>query len=137
MPAVTPVVGEKAPRELVILVLHEDAHASRLARPVAHILLPDDGQEQRTRGVHDCDIRQQPVAIILLKQLNRSQEEWVLRHGAHGIVRDTGGRRATNPRGIGQKRIQATVATLGYVSRERTSKAPMARTSSRSMYVPP
>lgn len=42
VPAVTPVVGKETPGEPVILVLHEDAHASSVARPFAHVFFPND-----------------------------------------------------------------------------------------------
>ena len=66
VPAVAAVVGEEAPREPVVLILHEDADAPGLAWLVAHVLLPDDGKEQRARRVHDCDVREEPVAVVLL-----------------------------------------------------------------------
>jgi hypothetical protein len=86
MPAVTPVVGEEAPGKLVVLILHENAHAASLARFIAHILLPNDGQEQRTSRVHDRDVGKEPVAVVLLQHLDCAEEEGVLRDGAHGVV---------------------------------------------------
>lgn len=48
VPAVTPVVGKETPGKPVIFVLHEDAYASSVARAVAHVLFPNDRQEQRS-----------------------------------------------------------------------------------------
>ena len=45
VPAVTPVMGKEAPGELVVFILHEDADAASLTGLVAHVFLPDDGQE--------------------------------------------------------------------------------------------
>lgn len=78
VPAVTPVVGEEAPRELVVLVLHENAHAPSLTGSIAHILFPDDRQEQRSGRVHDGDVWEEPVAVVLLQHFDRTEEEWVL-----------------------------------------------------------
>lgn len=78
VPAVTPVVGEEAPRELVVFVLHENAHAPSLTRPIAHILFPDDRQEQRSGRVHNGDVWEEPVAVVLLQHFDRTEEEGVL-----------------------------------------------------------
>lgn len=78
VPAVTPVVGEEAPGELVVLVLHENAHTPGLTRPIAHILFPDDRQEQRTGRVHNSNVWEEPVAVVLLQHFDRTEEEWVL-----------------------------------------------------------
>lgn len=80
VPAVTPVVGEEAPRELVVLVLHENAHAPSLTRSIAHILFPDDRQEQRSGRVHNGDVWEEPVAVVLLQHFDRTEEEWMLRY---------------------------------------------------------
>ena len=58
VPAVALVVGEEAPGESVVLVLHQNAHAASIAGSGLHVLLPDHGQEQRARGVHDSDVRE-------------------------------------------------------------------------------
>lgn len=67
VPAATPVMGEEAPREPVVLVLHEDAHAPSVARPLAYVLLPGDIQEQRSCRVHDLYVREDPVGFVLLQ----------------------------------------------------------------------
>lgn len=105
VPAVTPVVGKEAPRELVVLILHENADAPSLARLILHVFLPDHRQEQWTRGIHDRDVGEEPVAVVLLQQLDHTKEEGVLRDGAHGIVGDTGWHCAANPGGVGEERI--------------------------------
>lgn len=112
MPAVTLVVGEETPGMAVVLVLHQDADTARLTGLVAHVLLPDDRQEQRTSRVHDGDVREQPAPIVGLQRLDHAQEERVLRDGTHGVVRDTCGCGTTDPGWVGQKGIQAAVAAL-------------------------
>lgn len=138
VPAVTPVVGEEAPRELVVLVLHEDAHAPSLARSIAHVLFPDDRQEQRSGRVHDRDVWEEPVTIVLLQHFDGTEEEWVLRYGTHSVIGDTGRCSAAYPGRISQERIQATVAALiDGVRNETPWSLGGILTSSRSMYVPP
>ena len=112
VPAVTRVVGEEAPREPVVFVLHQDAHTAGLGGPVQHVLLPDDRQKQRPGRVHDRDVREQPVAVILLQQLDHTKEERVLGNGAHGIVGNSGGNGAAHPGGISEQGVQTTVAAL-------------------------
>jgi hypothetical protein len=115
MPAVTPVVGKEAPRELVILILHENTDTTRLAGLIMHIFLPNNGQEEWAGGIHDGDVRQDPMAIILLQEFDDAQEERVLGDRAHSVVGDTCWRSAAHPRGVRKKRIQAAVAALGFV----------------------
>lgn len=133
VPAVSPVVGEEAPRELVVFILHENTDASSLARLVAHVFLPDDGQEQRAGGIHDGDIREEPVTVVLLQQLDDTQEERVLGHRAHGVVGNTCGCCAAHPRGVGEERIQAAIAALVHVRESRFHWERGLLTSSRSM----
>ncbi len=70
MPAAALVMAEETPGIPVVLVHHEDAHSAS-ARAVAdvgarrHVFLPDDGEEQRTRAVHDGDVGETPVLIVL------------------------------------------------------------------------
>jgi len=112
VPAVTGVVGEETPGVLVVLILHENPHAARLRRVILHVFLPDNRQEQRTSRVHDGDVWEEPVTVVLLQQLDHAQEERVLGYRAHGVVGDTGGHGAAHPRGVSEQRIQATVAAL-------------------------
>lgn len=105
-------MGEETPGELVILVLHQDAHSARFCGLGLHVLLPDDRQEEWPSRVHDGDVGKQPAAVVLLEKLDCAQEERMLRHGAHRVVGYTGGNRTAHPRGIGEERVQATVAAL-------------------------
>jgi hypothetical protein len=100
VPAVTPMMGEEAPRELVVLILHKNTHAPSFARLILHVLLPDHRQEQWTCRIHDGDIGEEPVTIVLLQQLDHTEEEGVLWHRAHGVVGDTGWHGAANPSGV-------------------------------------
>lgn len=105
VPAVTGVVGKETPGVLVVFILHENPHAARLRWVVLHVLLPDNRQEQRTRRVHDGNVREKPMAVVLLEQLDHAQEEGVLGNGAHGVVGDTGGHSAAHPRGVSEQGI--------------------------------
>lgn len=55
------------------------------------------------------------MTVVLLQQLDDTQEERMLGHRAHGVVGDTCGCCAAHPRGVGEKRIQAAIAALVHV----------------------
>lgn len=116
MPAIADMVSEETPRVLVVLVRHEDPDACLLARLVAHVFLPDHRQKQRTRRVHDSDVRKQPVVVIGLQKLHGSEEEGMLWDRSHGVVRDARRHGATHPRGIGKEGIQTAVAAIVQVN---------------------
>lgn len=147
MPAVAPVVREEAPGESVVLILHEDANARRLAWLVAHVLFPDHRQEEGASRVHNGDVWQKPAPVIRLQRLDDTEEERMLWHGTHRIVGDTRRSGPTNPGGIREEGIKAAVAALSsgvrsrlffffFPSREQGHHGCL-HTSSRSMYVPP
>lgn len=102
MPAVAHMVGEETPGVAVVLVLHQDANATRLAGRLAHVLLPNHRQEQRTSRVHDGDVRKHPAPVVRLKGLDHTKEERVLGNCTHSVVGDTRRSGATNPGGISQ-----------------------------------
>lgn len=105
VPAVAHVVREEAPRVPVVLIAHQDADTARLAGVGLHVLLPDHRQKQGTSRVHNRDVREEPMAVIRLQQLNRTQEEGVLGNRSHGVVGDTGRNSATDPGRVGEERI--------------------------------
>lgn len=137
VPAVTRVVGEEAPCELVVLVLHQNAHTASLTGSVQHVFLPDDRQKQRPGRIHDRDVREQPAAVILLQQLDHTEKERVLGNGAHGIIGNSSGDGAAHPGGVGEQGVQATVAALGKTVRNplfRYYPRIYSRRPSRCMY---
>lgn len=105
VPAVADVVGEEAPRVPVVLVLHEDADAPGLGDALMHVLLPDDGEEEGARGIHDGDVGEQPAAVVGLQQLDHAEEERVLGDRAHGVIGYPRGRGAAHPGGVREERI--------------------------------
>lgn len=117
MPTAALVMAEKTPRMTIVLVLHQNPYPST-ARPVAnvlargHVFFPDDAEKQRAGAVHDGDIWELPVFVVGLQGLNHQEEEGVGGDGAHGVIGDTRGRRATHPSGIGKEGVEPTLATL-------------------------
>ena len=86
VPAATLMLSEEAPITLVehVWLHHSD---SMLHRSLSgEVLRPQDTEKQRTSGVHDSDVREAPIPIVLLELLNDAKEEWMLRHGCHDIV---------------------------------------------------
>lgn len=101
---------------LVIFGLHQDADTTfpvtNVPTVLAKPLFPNDAEEQWTGRVHDRDIRQTPGAVVALQTFNHFEEERVLAHGTHSIVGDASRFCATHPRGVGQKRIEPTIAAI-------------------------
>lgn len=70
MPAAALVMAEETPGIPVVLVHHEDADSAS-TRAVAdvgarrHVFLPDDGEEQRTGAVHDGNVGETPVLVVI------------------------------------------------------------------------
>lgn len=112
MPAVPAVLGEEARGMFRIVLGHEDAHPLLLGRTIPVILLPDDAQEQGPGRVHDGDVRQKPTAVVDRQRVDGAQEEGMVRHRSHRIVRYARRHRTSHPGRIGQKRIETAVAAL-------------------------
>lgn len=112
MPAVPSMARKKAPGRLIIFCRHQDTDPCCVVGPAAYIFLPDDGQKQRTRGIHDRDIGQDPASIVRLQRFDRAEEERMVRDGSHGIIGDARRDCATNPCRIAQERIQSAAAAL-------------------------
>lgn len=84
----------------VILVGHDDAHAIVIRWSAGHILFPDNGQEQRSCGIHDGDVRQNPVTVVRLQGVDDTAEKGVMGNGGHDVVRDAGGVGLADPGGV-------------------------------------
>jgi hypothetical protein len=80
-------VDEEAPRVLAVLVREQNPYAVLLGqRALAVVVPPDNAQEKGSSGAHDCDIRQDPAAVIPRQGVNDLQEKRMLRNASHGIV---------------------------------------------------
>lgn len=74
--------------------------------------MPDDAEKERTGTVHDCNVREFPISVVGNQRLDYEGEKGVVGNGAHGVVRDAGGVGAAYPGRVGEKRVEAAVATL-------------------------
>lgn len=119
VPTVAQVVSEEAPAVVVVLCGKEDAKAVRAHWVGLVVVTPNDTEVQRTSRGHDGDVGQRPSTVVVRQTVDRIEEELVARHGAHCIVGDTRGSRLANPRGVGEERIKAAVASLRAVSSAR------------------
>jgi hypothetical protein len=137
VPAATPVMGEEAPREPVVLVLHEDAHAPSVARPLAYVLLRvtyrNSGPVEymtfmygRTRwGSCCCSLRSygERMGVAVRNPLRH----WRYRWDRYGVPRRD--KPGENP-GDG-------CSPITWRQKRNTMSIGGILTSSRSMYVPP
>ena len=133
VPAVAQVVGEEAPCVVVVLIGEEDTQAVGAFGALVHVVAPDETEEERTGRGHDCDVWQGPTAVVVGQRIDGLEEEWVAGYCAHDIIRDTGGKGAANPSWVGEKRVEAAVATLRNVSHVPWFVRQVLRTSSKSM----
>lgn len=118
-------VGEEAPRVIVVLVWPENTDASSfwtvsdveaLCSPVS----PDDAQEQRSGGRHYTDVGQYPVAVVLLQVVNNTEEERVAGDCAHHVVGDSSRHGAAHPCRVGEQRVEASVTTIVQIDVDST-----------------
>ena len=116
VPAVAEVVGEEAPRVVVVLFGEQDAHALLVDGAGVVVVPPDQTEKQGARRGHDGDVGQRPAAVVVGQRVNGLEEEGMAGNGAHGIVGDARGNRAADPCWVGEERIEAAVASLGLVS---------------------
>jgi hypothetical protein len=112
VPAVSEMVGEEAPRVIVVLVGEEDANTVGSFGAAVVVVSPDDAQEERAGGGHDGDVWQHPFAVVVGEGVNGLEEERVAGDRAHSIVGDARGRRATNPGWVGEEWVEAAIASL-------------------------
>ena len=117
MPATAHEGVEETPGLLVVVFGFQDPDTAPIF-PVSdvlargHVVLPENGEEKRTRGVHDRYVREAPVTIVGCKGLDDIEEKRVLRCGGHCIVRDSCWVGSMQPGGIGVERIETTCAAL-------------------------
>ena len=117
MPAVAHVVGEEAPRVVIVLVWEEDAQTIQPLWIGARVVSPDQAKVERSGRRHDGNVREHPSAVVVGQRVDGLQEEGMARDGTHGIVGDTGGHCAAYPGGVGQERVETTITSLFCVSR--------------------
>lgn len=113
MPAVAEVVGEEAPAVAVVLCGEENAYAVHTLWLQFVVVAPDDAKVQWPGRGHDGDVWQGPSAVVVGQAIDGIEEELVARYRAHGIVGDACGGGLAHPGGVGQERVEATVASLG------------------------
>ena len=94
MPAAALVMTEETPGISIVLIHHEDADPAASC-PVTdvgtrrHVFLPDDGEEKWTSAVHDSDIRETPILVVVSKGIGDGKKEGMLWDGPHSVVGDT------------------------------------------------
>jgi hypothetical protein len=106
-------MGEETPRVVVVLIGEEDAYAVDTLGTRIVVVSPDDTEKQWAGGCHYGDVRQGPSTVVVSKRINGLQEEGVAGYRAHGIVGDSGRQSAAYPSGVGEKRVETAIATLG------------------------
>lgn len=132
VPAVAKVVGEEGPRVVVVFLGEENADTVFVDWRGVVVVAPDKRQEERTSGCHDSDVGEGPATVVVGQRVDGLEEEGVAGNGAHGIVGDSGGDCAANPGWVGEKRVEAAVASLGMLVRMWLREG-VVHTSSRSM----
>jgi hypothetical protein len=116
VPTASDVVGEEAPRVVVVLVGKENAHTVVTLGARIVVVAPDDAEIQRTGGSHDCNVGQGPPTVVVGQGIDGLQEERMAGYRTHGVVGDTSGQCTAHPGRVGEKRVKAAVASLGLVS---------------------
>lgn len=86
MPATTLVVREEAPCMPIVLIRHEHSYSVFLGWMFTSIFFPYYTQEEWTGGIHNCDIRQTPVAVVALQRFDNTEEERMSRYTCHDVV---------------------------------------------------
>jgi hypothetical protein len=116
VPAAANVVGKEAPRVVVVLVGEQNAHTVVARRARIVVVAPDDAEIERTGGSHDSDVGQRPSTVVVGQRIDGLEEERMAGYRTHGVVGDTRGQCTAHPGGVGEKRVEAAVASLGIVS---------------------
>lgn len=76
------------------------------------VFLPDDAEEERACGAHDCDVRERPVAVVAPEAFDDEEEERVSRDRAHGVVGNARRFGAAHPGWVGEEGVEAAVAAV-------------------------
>jgi len=132
VPAVAKVMGEEGPRVVVVFLGEENADTVFVDWRGVVVVAPDKRQEEGTGGCHDGDVGERPATVVVGQRVNGLEEEGVAGDGAHGIVGDSGGDCAADPGWVGEKRVEAAVASLRLLVLVWLIEG-VVRTSSRSM----
>jgi hypothetical protein len=103
---------EEAPAMPFVFIGHQDAHTLQFRSLGTDILLPNHRQEEWAGAVHDRDVRHAPIPVVVLQGVDHSEEEWMLRNRAHGIVADARGDGEADPGWVAEEGIKAAVAAV-------------------------
>ncbi|KFZ23141.1 hypothetical protein V502_02380, partial [Pseudogymnoascus sp. VKM F-4520 (FW-2644)] len=103
---------EDAPLVVAVLGRHEDAHVVFEGALYAHVLLPDNRQEERSGGGHDGDVWHAIVFCVGLEALNDALEEGMVGDGAHGVVTNSRWESAAHPGGVSEHNLKASCASV-------------------------
>jgi len=97
----------------VVLFREDNAYAAVINVVAAgNPMSPHDAEEEWTRAAHDSDVGQNPVAIVIPELFNHAHEERVVRHGAHGIIGNSGGHCLAHPGRVREQRFELAVAAI-------------------------
>ena len=118
VPAAADVFFEEAPGVVIVVGLAENADPAPVEAVAnvegrVHVFFPDDGEEEWAGAVHDGDVGELPVLVVGGEGFDDTEEEWMLRDGAHGVVGDTRGDGTVDPCRVREEWVQAAVAALG------------------------
>ena len=103
---------EDAPLVVAVLGRHEDAHMVFERALHAHVLLPDNRQEERSGGGHDGDVWHAIVFCVVLEALDDALEEGMVGDGAHGVVTNSRWESAAHPGGVSEHNLKASCASI-------------------------
>lgn len=103
---------EEAPFEPFVLVRHQNAYMFLSWSRDIHVFFPDDREEERARGVHDRDVRHDPMSVVPGQRFNNAEKERMLRHRAHGVVTYACWNGTPYPCWVREQRVEAPVAAI-------------------------
>lgn len=112
VPAVSQVVGEETPRVVVVFVGKQDADTLLSHGASVVVVPPDETEVEGTGRSHDGNVWERPAAVVVGQRVNGLEEEGMAGNRAHDIVGNSGGKGASDPRRVGEKWIEAAVASL-------------------------
>jgi hypothetical protein len=112
VPAIAHVMCEEAPGVVIVLVGEDDAHAVIILGTRIGVVSPDEAEIEGASGGHDGDVWQGPAAVVVGERFDRLQEKGMAGDGAHDIIGDSRGQSAADPGGVGEKGVEAAVASV-------------------------
>ena len=86
VPAVSKVVGEEAPRVVVVLFGEKNAHALVSDGAGVVVMSPHKTEEEGSGGGHDGDVWQRPATVVVGQRINSLEEEGMAGDCAHNVV---------------------------------------------------